>query len=110
MDEQRITSIELRSLPWNSIGGVYMGLGSAFSQAFRFFHVQNLTNRVVVFSHDGINDAFYLPVYGYQRIDCELNKGPEYLLTTPVGMRWYARLNDPLDPPTIGSVDITCFK
>lgn len=110
MNKQRIDAIELRSLLWSSIGIAYMGIGIPFSNAFGMIYAQNLTDGVVSFSLDGINDAFYLPVYAYQRIDIEWNKDTENSLDSPVGMRLYVRLVDPLNPPTTGSVNITGSK
>ena len=73
------TSIRLRadaqrSLAFGSIGAAYMGVGTAFAAPVRVIFVQNLTDALLQFSIDGVNDHFPLPAHGFLLLDVTANK------------------------------------
>lgn len=63
-----------RSLAFGSISGAYMGVGTSFSNSIRILILQNLTDKVVFFSFDGIDDHIPLPSNGYFILDITANK------------------------------------
>lgn len=73
------TSIRLRadvqrSLAFGSIGAAYMGIGTAFTAPIRIIFIQNLTDALLQFSFNGVDDNFPLPAGGFLLLDVTANK------------------------------------
>lgn len=70
----RFSAETLRSLAFGSISGTYAGIGAAFANPIRQLYVQNLTDKTLVFSFNGIDDHFKLPEQGFLLLDVTSNK------------------------------------
>ena len=80
---------------------VYINVG-VFLQPCRVFLAQNLTNELLKFSMDSINDHFVLPPGGFLLIDAGTNKGTPNTAAIPQGDGLWVTSVDTL--PTSGSV------
>ena len=96
----------VRSRAFSTIGVAYMGIGTSISKTARMVLIQNLTNANMMFSFDGLNDIFPLPVYGYLLADVTYNKAEPKAFSIEAGARVYVRQ---INPPTKGTVYITVF-
>lgn len=67
----------LRSLAFGSIGATYTAVGTPTEHPMRQFFIQNLTDQLLIFSFDGINDHFVLPVNGFWIEDITTNKSQD---------------------------------
>ena len=65
---------DLRSLASGSIAAGYTGVGVRVSHPVRQFFIQNLTDALLLFSFDGVNDHFPLPANGFYLSDITSNK------------------------------------
>jgi hypothetical protein len=95
----------LRSLAFGSIGGGYMGIGGPLNHPSRQILVQNLTDVLLVFSTDGIDDHFVLPAGGFLLSDITSNKTQQGGFYLAEGSRLY--VNDVSGAPTKGGVYFT---
>lgn len=97
-----------RSLAWGSIGGAYMGVGTAFDKPVRLIILQNLTDGIVWFSFDGVEDHIPLASISYIILDVTANKTVDQGWFIGEGTRIYAKsLSGPF---TGGSVYVsTCY-
>jgi hypothetical protein len=96
----------LKKLGFASIGAGYMGIGSGLSHPAREILVQNLTDKTLVFSEDGIIDKFKLPAMSGYVLDITANKTNQVgLFVMAEGERLYVK-QDSL-APTSGEV---CFS
>lgn len=77
----RFKAEPVRTIGFAAIGVGYMGVGTALDQPMRQFFIQNLTNAVLMFSFDGIDDHFPLPGNGFFLDDITSNKS--------VGQGWF---------------------
>jgi hypothetical protein len=81
-----------RTLAFGAIGAAYAGIGSAFEHPVYYFMLQNLTDAALMFSWDGINDHFPLPVNGLLIMDVNSNKTDQgKSLTIAKGTRFYTK-------------------
>lgn len=64
----------LRSLAFGSIGAAYVGVGTVLEHPARILYIQNLTDVVLMFSIDGVNDHFPLPQSSFLLLDLSSNK------------------------------------
>lgn len=106
MQSIRFRAEPVRSLAFGSIGATYMGVGSALTHPIRQFFIQNLTDALLMFSFDGIDDHFPLPENGFFVSDITTNKG--------LGGGWFLSEGDRLyvkeiQTPTAGSVYFSTF-
>ena len=107
MRDIRLSFVELRSLGFGAIGAAYMGIGVAFSRPYRMIHIQNLTNALMMFSFDGVNDHFPAPINGYLTLDITYNQNMKQGLYLQDGDRLYVK--QVLIAPTMGSVYVSGF-
>ncbi len=102
----RLLPETVRTLGFAAMDAAYMGVGVAFTRPCRILHIQNLTDALLMFSFDGVNDHFPLAASGYLLMDITSNKTIEQGFFLAEGQRLYVR---ELDDPTSGSVYITAF-
>jgi hypothetical protein len=95
----------LRTLDYTVITGGYMGIGTALDHPARQILVQNLTDVLLVFSTDGINDHFVLPANGFLLSDITSNKTQQGGFYLAEGSRLY--VNTVTGDPTKGGVYFT---
>jgi len=96
----------IRSLGFASIGAVYMGIGTPIDHNARIIHIVNNTNKRLMFSFDGINDHFALPMNNFIQLDCDWNKTLSGHYAVSEGDRVYVK---EINTPTSGSVYVTVF-
>lgn len=70
---RRAATENLRSKAFGSISGTYAILGTALDNPARILVWQNLTDKTVLISDDGVNDKFVLPASGYFVLDLTAN-------------------------------------
>jgi hypothetical protein len=107
----RMYAEPLREIGFAAISPVYMGIGDGIDHPARVLYFQNLTDRLIYFSFDGINDHFSLPALGYFVLDISANKtGPTEALYFSQGQRIYARCGAGAPGlPTAGTVQYATF-
>lgn len=103
----RFKAETLRSLAFGSIPVGYIPVGSALAHPIRQFKVDNLTDALLLFSFDGINDHFVVPANGFFLNDVNSNK-------SSVSGGWYLAQGDRLyvkqsGVPTLGAVYFATF-
>jgi len=99
----------VRSLAFGSISGTYAGIGSSFANPVYWFYLQNLTDKLLMFSWDGVNDHFPLPTNGYVIMDVSANKtiqGGAFMISQ--GTRFYVKTTS-AGAPASGSVYLSVF-
>ena len=94
----------IRSLAFGSIGVSYAGIGTEFDNPARIIRVQNLTDALLWFSVDGLNDHEVLAPNSFLLIDVNSNKSREQGYYFPEGTRFYVKQNA---VPTEGSVYVS---
>jgi len=102
----RLRAETCRSLAFGSIVAGYTAIGTAMSNPIRMFLIQNLTNAIVWFSFDGVNDHFPLGATSYMLLDISTNKTQDSGFFMAEGDRLYVKR---LEIPTSGSVYLTVF-
>ncbi len=102
----KIAAEPVRSLAFGSVGGAYMGIGSGFSNPSRLLFIQNLTDALLMFSFDGINDHFPLNANAFLLLDIATNRSQSAGLYFPEGTRLYVK---DVGAPSSGSVYVTTF-
>ena len=114
----RLMADTLRTLEYCAISGTYMGIGTGFTKPIRLLYVQNLTDVILVFSLDGINDHFPLVRDGYMILDITTNKSRDGGWFIAEGQRLYVKtynLTPICDPgsmatsPSSGAVCVSAF-
>lgn len=104
----RVMPETVRTLGFAAISASYAGIGSAFANPVHWFMVQNLTDKLLMFSWDGVNDHFPLPSNGYVIMDVASNKtvtGGAFMVAQ--GTRFYVKSVGAV--PTSGSVYLSIF-
>jgi hypothetical protein len=96
----------LRSLAFGDVDVSYMGVGSSFDNPIRILHVTNLTDVVLLFSYDGIDDHFRLPRNGFIVLDVTSNKSIDAGCFFAMGDRIYVKQDG---VPTEGTVNVTAY-
>lgn len=91
-----------RTLASGVIGAAYMGVGTAVEHPIRQFFIQNLTDKTLQFSFDGINDHFPLPRNGFFLSDISSNESISNAFFLAQGDRLYVKTIG--GAPTTGSV------
>jgi len=104
--EIRLAAETIRSLAFGSIGAAYTGIGTRFDNPVSIFYVQNMTDKSLMFSLDGVNDHFALPQGGYLLLDVTGNKTNSQGFYIAEGSRLYVK---EIDTPTSGSVYLSLF-
>jgi len=95
-----------RSLAFGSIVAGYTGIGTAITNPARILHMQNLTDVVLMFSYDGINDHFPLASNAYLLLDITANKSMSQGYYLAEGTRVYVKREG---VPASGSVYVTVY-
>ena len=72
--EIRMLPETCRTLAFGSIVAGYTAVGTPLLHPIRIMLIQNLTDAAVMFSLDGINDHFPLPLNGHLIVDITANK------------------------------------
>ncbi len=86
--------------------GTYIGVGTAIANPARQFLIWNLTDALLQFSLDGINDHFVLPSNGFFLDDISSNTSLSQNFLLGQGTRLYVKT---IGVPTTGSVYFTVF-
>ena len=102
----RLVHEAARSLAFGSIAAGYTGVGTAITNPVRILHVQNLTDELLMFSYDGVNDHFPLPTSGYMVLDITANKSTSQGYYLAEGTRLYVKQ---IGVPSSGSVYVTVY-
>ena len=105
----RMLAEPLRSLGFAAISPVYMGVGNGFSNPSRILYVQNLTDKLLYFSFDGVDDHFTLPALGYILLDVTTNQTTSQAFFISQGQRIYVRSLAGPGIPTAGIVSVSTF-
>ena len=102
----RLLPESVRSLAFGSIGAAYTGVGTEITSPARILHIQNLTDSLLMFSYDGVNDHFPLPASGFLLLDITANKATEDGYYLSEGTRIYVKQ---IVAPSSGSVYVTVY-
>jgi hypothetical protein len=100
--EIRFQPEPVRTVAFGGISGVYAGVGAEMTRPIRMMIMQNLTDVLVMFSFDGINDFIPLPTNGYAALDITTNKTVDAGFFLAEGQRLYVK--DMGLPATLGAV------
>lgn len=96
----------VRSLAFGSIVAEYTGVGTEITNPVRILRIQNLTNALLWFSYDGVNNHEALAPNSFLLLDITANKSREHGYYLAEGTRIYAKRND---TPTSGDVYVTVY-
>ena len=103
----RFQAEPVRTLDAGSVAVGYTGVGTAVDHPIRQFLIQNLTDQLLMFSFDGVNDHFPIPAGGFFLDDISSNRSQSvqgwYLAH---GTRLYVK---EIGTPTMGSVYFSVF-
>lgn len=102
----RLVPEAVRSLAFGSIGVGYMGIGTEINNPVRILRIQNLTNALLMFSYDGINDHEPLASNSFLLLDITANKSRDQGYYLAEGTRIYVKRDG---TPTDGSVYVTVY-
>ncbi len=102
----RMRAETLRTLNYSQIMAGYMGVGSILQNPARQILVQNLTDALLAFSLDGVNDHFVLPSNGFFLSDITSNKSVSQGFFLAEGDRLYVKQ---IGTPTSGDVYFSVF-
>lgn len=94
----------LRSLAFGDISGTYTAIGDPFAFTVRLLLVQNMTDVLMTFSLDGVNDNLVLPTNGFLLIDVTSNRALSYGFFIAAGTTIYVST---AGSPSTGSVYVT---
>ena len=98
----RVKFEPLRTLLFSGISGTYYGVGAELAHPARNTYILNNTDRVLVFSFDGVTDHLVLPSLGYWFYDITSNKSRDQGFYLAEGERLYVKT--PTTAPTTGAV------
>jgi hypothetical protein len=102
----RLKCEPLRYLAFGSIAAGYAGIGTALLHPARMILVQNLTDALLMFSFDAVDDHFPLAAGDKLILDITTNKSVVNSFVWPEAQRLYVRQ---VLVPTTGSVALTVF-
>lgn len=106
----RMQAETMRSLGFAAISPVYAMIGTPLDHPSRVLYFQNLTDKLIYFSFDGVNDHFSLPFSAYFVLDTSANRtGPTEQIFFTQGQRIYARCDAGPGVPTAGTVNVSTF-
>lgn len=91
----------LRSAAFGAIAAGYSAVGSALANPIHQFKIDNLTDAILIFSFDGINDHFVLPPNGFFLSDITSNKAVSQAFFIAEGSILYVKRSG---IPTSGAV------
>lgn len=106
----RFTPEVVRTVAFGAIGAAYVGIGTAMTRPIRVFVLQNLTDKLLMFSFNGIDNHLPLPSNGYIIVDIASNQSFNQGFYLAEGQRLYVK-EDPVAPaaPTLGAVYLSVF-
>lgn len=87
----RIQPDVVRTLAFGGISANYAAVGTAMTHPIRIIQIQNLTDTILMFSLNGIDDNVPLPTTGYMILDVSANKTNESGFFLSEGQRFYVR-------------------
>jgi hypothetical protein len=96
----------VRTLAAGSMGSSYVAVGGPVSNPDGVALFQNLTDAVLMFSFDGINDHFPLASSAGHVLDITTNQPTKDGMYLSVGTQFYVKN---ISSPTTGSVYITLY-
>lgn len=103
----RLVPEVVKSVAAASIAAGYgSSIGTAFTQPMRIIFIQNLTDALVMFSFNGIDDHFPLPANGFLLLDVSSNKSVSQAFFIAEGTRVFVKQ---IGVPTTGSVYVSGF-
>jgi len=103
----RFTIDDVRSLAFGSIVAGYTAIGGPLDYPAVQIVFQNLTDVLLSFSTDGINEKLKLPPNGYWNPDITSNQQANRGMRMPFGTTFYVRR---IGIPTSGTADIiVCY-
>lgn len=102
----RIAFEPVRSIDFGDISSDYAPIGSPTVNAARQIFIQNLTDALLMFSLDGIDDHFPLPAQGFFLDDITTNKVQTQGFYLGGNSVLYVKQ---IDAPTTGSVYFSCI-
>lgn len=102
----RIVPDTLRSLAFGGIGAAYAAVGSVFAHPMRLINIQNLTDAILLFSFDGVNDHVIVPNESGIIYDFCTNRVGMAGAMISNGTQIFVKQSG---VPTSGSVYISCF-
>lgn len=103
----RLVPEPVRELGFASIGATYMGIGTEIDNPVRILRMQNLTNELLYFSYDGVNNHEVLASESFLLLDITTNKTREQGYFLAEGTRIYVKQHT--NAPTSGSVYVTVY-
>ena len=102
----RLVPEPVRSLDHSLITANYTGIGTEITNPIRILRVQNITNVLLWFSYDGVNDHEALPANSFLLLDITANKTGNHGYYLAEGTRIYVKRNGiPID----GAVYVTVY-
>lgn len=105
----RFKAEPIRRLGFGSIGPAYMTVGTELDNAARIINVQNLTDTVLMFSFDGVDDHFVLPASGFILLDVTGNRTITTGFFIAQATQLFVKLEDPDSDAHSGSVYFSSF-
>lgn len=102
----RMLAEPVRSLDFSGISGTYAGIGTSFDDPIRIIFIQNITDALLMFSFDGINDHFPLNTDSFLLLDVTANKTIDQGCFFAQGTRLYVK---EIGTPSTGSVYVSVF-
>jgi hypothetical protein len=103
----RLLAEPVRTLAFGSIVAGYTGIGTGLTNPCRIVFIQNLTDSLLMFSMDGVDDHFPLPSNGYMILDVTGNSNTNLQgFYISRGQRFYVKQ---IGVPTSGSVYVSAF-
>ncbi len=96
----------VRTLAAGSVGASYTPVGAQVVNADGIILFQNLTDALLMFSFDGVNDHFPLQPNGYHVLDITTNQPTKDGLFLSIGTQFYVKQ---INVPSTGSVYITLY-
>lgn len=102
----RLVPEPVRTLGFAAIDVGYVGIGTTITNPVRILRIQNLTDAVLWFSYDGVNDHEVLSSNSFLLLDITANKSREQGYYLAEGTRVYVRQ---YGIPTMGDVHVTVY-
>ena len=102
----RMLAEPIRTLAQGSISGTYMGIGTPLQFPSRLLFIQNLTDALLSFSFNGIDDHFILPENSNFVFDITTNTPQTLGVYISAGTRIYVK---EIGLPSTGSVYVSSF-
>jgi len=103
---RRFSCEPCRTALFGAIGANYTAIGTPMDHPIRLLYLYNLTDALLFFSFDGIDDHLRLPASGYFTTDITANKTEDSGLFLAKGNSLYVKQ---IDVPTTGLVSLTVF-